>query len=336
MNMRKANYIISDRNTNGKLSSIEPIESRKGSEIPRTVIILGANGRFGRAAAGAFLTAGWQVRNFARSCSEEPTAIEWIAGDAFDAEALAGAARGCDVIVNALNPPYSRWQRDLPRLTANVIAAAQASGATVMIPGNVYHYGAAMPARLAENTPAAPTTRKGRLRAEMERAYSDAVADGVRTIILRAGDFIERQKTGNWFDSYIAARVTEGRVMYPGPLDRTHAWAYLPDMARAMTVLADRRVGFAAFEEFGFAGYALTGRMLVDAIARSAGRELTVKGLSWPMIRLLGLAMPQMREVAEVSYLWRRPHAIDGAKLATALPEFRETPYKAAIAEALA
>ena len=43
-----------------------------------------------------------------------------------------------------------------------------------------------------------------------------------------------------------------------------------------------------------------------------------------------------MREVAEMSYLWRRPHAIDGAKLATALLEFRETPYKAAIAEALA
>ncbi len=304
--------------------------------MPRTVIILGAKGRFGRAAADAFVIAGWQVRSFARCPMEGSSAIKHIAGDAFDAQALARAARGCEVIVNALNPPYSRWQRDLPRLTTNVIAAAQASGATVMIPGNVYHYGAAMPARLAEDTPAAPTTRKGRLRAEMERAYAEAVAEGVRTIILRAGDFIERKKTGNWFDSYIAAHVAEGRVMYPGPLDRTHAWAYLPDMARAMTVLADKRAGFAAFEEFGFPGYALTGQMLVDAMARSAGRKLKIKGLSWPMIRLLGCAMPQMREVAEMSYLWRRPHAIDGAKLAAALPEFRATPYEAAIAEALA
>ncbi|MDA0229239.1 MAG: NAD(P)H-binding protein [Proteobacteria bacterium] len=304
--------------------------------MPPRVVILGAKGRFGRTAADAFLTAGWRVRGLARSSAEGPAAIEWIAGDAFDASVLAGAARGCDVIVNALNPPYSRWQRDLPRLTANVIAAAQASGATVMIPGNVYHYGAAMPARLAEDTLAAPTTRKGRLRAEMERAYADAVADGVCTIILRAGDFIERQKTGNWFDSHIAAHVTKGRVMYPGPLDCTHSWAYLPDMARAMTGLADKRVGFAAFEEFGFPGYALTGRMLVDAMSRSVGRKLKVKGLSWPMIWLLGLAMPEMREVAEMSYLWRRPHAIDGAKLTAVLPEFRETPYQVAIADALA
>ena len=107
------------------------------------------------------------------------------------------------MIVNALNPPYARWRHDLPRLTANAIAAAKASGATVMIPGNVYHYGALLPARLAEDTPAAPTTRKGRLRVEMERAYADAGTEGVRTIILRAGDFIERRRTGNWFDSYI-------------------------------------------------------------------------------------------------------------------------------------
>ena len=134
----------------------------------------------------------------------------------------------------------------------------------------------------------------------------------------------------------IAANVADGQVLYPGPLDQLHAWAYLPDMARAMTVLADKRAGFAAFEEFGFPGYALTGRMLIDAMARSAGRQLKVKSLSWPLIRLLGLASPQMREVAEMSYLWRRPHAIDGAKLAAALPGFCETPIEAAIAAALA
>lgn len=304
--------------------------------MSRRVIILGAKGRFGRAAADAFLAAGWQVRSFARSRSATSAAVEQIAGDAFDANALAAAVFGCDVIVNALNPPYPRWRQDLPRLTANVIAAAKASGATVMIPGNVYHYGALMPARLVEDTPAAPTTRKGRLRAEMEQAYADAGAAGVRTIILRAGDFIERQKTGNWFDGYIAANVADGQVMYPGPLDQLHAWAYLPDMARAMTVLADKRAGFAAFEEFGFPGYALTGRMLIDAMARSAGRQLKVKSLSWSLVRLLGLASPQMREVAEMSYLWRRPHAIDGAKLAAALPGFQGTPVEAGIAEVLA
>lgn len=305
--------------------------------MPGTVIILGAKGRLGRAAVDAFSAAGWRVRAFARSWAgvAERAEIALIAGDAVDAGALASAAKGCDVIVNALNPPYPRWARDLPRLTAAVIQAAKATGATVMVPGNVYNYGEGMPARLAEDTPHAPTSRKGRLREEMEQAHARAGDDGVQTIILRAGDFFEREKTGNWFDSYIAANVAKGRVVYPGPLDRIHAWAYLPDMARAMVGLAEKRAGFAVFERFGFAGHALTGQALVDAMARATGRSLKVSGLPWPMIRLLGFVVPQMREVVEISYLWRTPHAIDGGKLAATLPDFEATPLEAAIADAL-
>ncbi len=299
------------------------------------VIVLGAKGRFGRASVDAFVNQGWRVRAFARQWDERevPGRLERLSGDAFDGEALAAAASGCDVIVNALNPPYPQWRRDLPRLTAAVIRAARKTGATVMIPGNVYNYGAAMPARLNEATPHAPTTRKGRLRVEMERAYAEA--EDVRTIILRAGDFIEREKTGNWFDSQISKNLARGKVMYPGPLDRPHAWAYLPDMARAMAALAAKRDSFASFEEFGFPGYGLTGRELIEAMELVTGATLNVHGLPWPLLHLLGLVMPQMREVAEMAYLWDVPHAIDGTKLSAVLPNFRATPLPVALADAL-
>lgn len=130
------------------------------------VIILGGNGRFGRAAIDAFHHAGWRVRSFVRTpwLDHGHGAGRLIIGDAFDRDAVIKAARGCEVIVNALNPPYPRWRQDLPRLTQTVIAAARAAtaaGATVMLPGNVYNYGAGMPEHLHETTPHAPTTRKG-------------------------------------------------------------------------------------------------------------------------------------------------------------------------------
>lgn len=298
------------------------------------VIILGAKGRFGRAAVSAFGGAGWRVRAFARSWAgmDASGPVTRIAGDALDPGALAIAARGCDVIVNALNPPYTDWKAVLPRLTAGVIHAAKESGAAVMVPGNVYNYGHGMPARLDENTPHHPTTVKGRLREDLENAFADA---GVRTVVLRAGDFIEREKTGNWFDSQIAANIAKGRVLYPGPLDRVHAWAYLPDMAQAMAALAARRGDFAAFEEFGFPGYALSGRTLIDAMERVLGRSLTVKGMPWPLVRMAGLVVPTMREIAEMSYLWSTPHAIDGTKLSGVLPDLAATPLDAALADAL-
>lgn len=305
--------------------------------MSQQVIVLGIKGRFGRAAADAFLNAGWRVRGFARNWAGVtlPNQVEKVEGDAFDPEALTGAVAECDVIVNALNPPYEKWTRDLPRLTQNVVEAGKTSQATVMIPGNVYNFGSKMPASLTEATPRAPTTRKGKLRDQMEESYAVAADEGVRTIILRAGDFIEREKTGNWFDSYIANKVEQRKVTYPGPLDRVHAWAYLPDMARAMVQLAEKRAAFAMFEEFGFEGFNLTGAELIEAMEKSCGYALKINKMPWLVMGLLGRIMPSIREVMEMRYLWDVPHAIDGSKLARALPGFEATPLDRALADVL-
>lgn len=297
------------------------------------VIVLGAKGRFGRAAVAAFANAGWSVTAFGRNWDTAPTdRVKRIEGNAKDAAALAKACQGQAIIVNAINPPYEKWAGELPDLTRSIIAAVRASGATVIIPGNVYNYGAGMPETFAENTAWAPTTRKGKLRVEMERSYRDA---GVPTIVLRGGDFIEREKTGNWFDSYIAAKAHLGKTTYPGPLDQVHAWAYLPDMARAVVALAERRHRFAPFEEFLFEGYNLTGAELVELIAEATGRPQKVSRLPWPILRLIALFSPQVREVIEMRYLWEVPHGADGSKLRAAIPEFEPTPARDAIKAAL-
>ena len=302
-----------------------------------TVLVLGAKGRLGRAVSSAFSSSGWQVRGFARSWSrlEETSGIDCIQGNAFDVDAVQHAAADCDVIINALNPPYPNWSKALPMLTDIVVAAAQFSGAVVIVSGNVYNFGRTMPVCLKENTPRQPDTKKGRLRHDMERTYAAAADQGVRTIVLRAGDFIERAKTGNWFDSYITKKVGLGKLVYPGPLDRLHAWAYLPDMARAMVALAERRHGFPSFESFGFPGFGLTGRELVSAIEEATGRKLKIGTMPWPIMHLISPFSPSIRQVLEMRYLWEVPHVIDGAKLAQALPDFQPSTLSSALDDAL-
>lgn len=158
----------------------------------------------------------------------------------------------------------------------------------------------------------------------MERQF--AQASDIQTIVLRAGDFIEAECTGNWFDGHIASNVAKGSVMYPGPKDAEHAWAYLPDMARAMVGLAKNRSDLASFEGFGFPGYALTGSALISAIEQAAGRELKHRSMPWFALRVMGLVSPLMREVYEMRYLWEVPHRIDGTKLRETLPDWTPTP----------
>jgi nucleoside-diphosphate-sugar epimerase len=257
------------------------------------------------------------------------------------------------VIVNGLNAPYPDWARALPRQTSAVIAAARASGATVMVPGNVYVYGSSMPEILSETTPHRPDREKGRLREEMEAALRESAGfsgeseeglgeseahsgeSGARLVILRAGDFLEGAASGNWFDAVIAKGAAKGRVVYPGPLDRAHAWAYLPDFARAMVGLAEMRDRLAPVEEVGFPGYTLTGRELTEAIAAAAGRPMRNRGFPWWALRLAAPVWPMGRELLEMRYLWERPHRIDGGKLARLLPEFRASGLEAAMRDCL-
>ena len=296
--------------------------------MTKTALILGANGRFGRAAMAAFTDAGWQTTALMRpgKAQGRPNVVE---ADASDASALVKAAKGFDVIVNALNPPYDKWAEMLPSITEATIAAARASGATLLVPGNVYNYGQNMPEMLSVGTPQIARDGKGRLRVEMENTLR--TASDIRVIILRGGDYIERRKTGNWFDSMIMNKVDKGIVTYPGPLDVVHAWAYLPDMARAAVGLCEIRETLPRFADIPFGGFVLTGAELVSLAEEAVGSGLKIRRTPWVLLSLLGRFVPVVREVVAMRYLWNRPHRLDNSALESLLPEFRPTAPEKAI-----
>lgn len=279
--------------------------------MPRTALILGATGRFGRHMADALVRHGWSVRRFDRNT-----------------DSLRDAAHGADLIVNAWNPPYSRWKVEVPKLTQLVIEAAQASGAAVMIPGNIYVYGEDLPPVLSPLTPHQATHGLGKIRRSMEAAYRDA---GVKTIILRAGDFLDTEASGTWFDRVIAAKISKGRFSYPGPLDKAHTWAYLPDLAEVAAQLADQLETLPQYLDLLFEGYTLTGSEMAAILERALGRAVCAKPMAWLPIQLARPFWREARYLLEMRYLWQRPHSIDGSALAERLPGFTATPVEEAL-----
>jgi hypothetical protein len=67
--------------------------------------------------------------------------------------------------------------------------------------------------------------------------------------------------------------LRKGIAVYPGPLHTLHAWAYLPDLARAFVLVAERQATLPMFEVLHFPGHTLTGEELLEALARSARRQ---------------------------------------------------------------
>jgi nucleoside-diphosphate-sugar epimerase len=296
------------------------------------IVVLGAAGRLGHAAAVAFRDAGWSVVSFVRPGSGERAAAGTEVVQSQERAAVTDAARGADLLLHAFNTPYPQWSRLSLQHLYVTIEAAEATGCTILFPGNLYNYGAGMPELLDESTPMRPTTRKGRLREQMEQRLREAAERGVRSIVLRAGDFYGGGR-GAWLDLVIAR--DRGRIIYPGPLDVVHAWAYLPDLAACMVRLAERRATLSTFAAFGFPGHAVTGRELAAAIAAAMRRGYTVERMRWWLVRTVGQLLAMGRELAEIEYLWRVPHRICGDKLRAAIGDIPQTPFDRAVAAAL-
>jgi nucleoside-diphosphate-sugar epimerase len=298
------------------------------------IFVLGAAGRLGFAAAEAFRKADWWVKGLVRpgTAFRAPKGIELV--ETNDRAAGIEAARGSDIILNALNPPFTGWTQHALPLAYSAIAMAESTGATLVFPGNLYNYGAGMPSVLDESTPIQPTSRKGAMRTEIELRLREASDRGMRIIILRAGDYFGSGR-GSWFDLVLAKSLHRGKITYPGPLDVVHEWTYLPDYVAALLRLTAIRDRLDPFAEFGFPGHAVTGREIVSAVARAAGRPLKVGHINWLLMRTVGNLWKMGRELSEIGYLWRVPHRIDGRKLEAAIGAVPRTPLPTAVTASL-
>lgn len=273
--------------------------------MQQTVLILGGSGKIGSHAAEVFWNAGWSVRHYDRKTGD-----------------MISAAKGADVIINGLNPPaYHNWERTIPEITDQVIAAAKASGATVIIPGNIYNYGN-QPGVLDETTPHLAQTRKGRVRIAMEQAYR---ASGVQTIVLRAGNFIDPNGNGDIMSMLIMREIKKGRLTAAADPDTLQAYAFVPDWARAALALANKRHDLAQFEDIPFPGHAFTTADLERCVQRRTDQKIRVTRFPWWVMTALAPFWELAREMREMRYLYAMPHRIGSDKFDQLLPDFQPT-----------
>jgi nucleoside-diphosphate-sugar epimerase len=303
-----------------------------------TVLILGAAGRIGQVLASAFADAGFEVR--AQSRKPLPPAltahprVRAVRCDALDSAAIRTAAQGVDVVVNALNPPYTEWARQVPPLVDAAIAAAQVNGAMLLLPGNVYNFGSALPPLLTPQTPEVGDHPKARLRIAAEARM--AAAPGLDSVVIRAGDFFGGPGRGSWFDLVLTSRLKSGRFIYPGAMDLAHPWAYLPDLAQTFVRVAMQRTQLHGHHRLHFAGHTLSGHEMQQVLQTLAGRTLRPGSLPWGVMRLASPFVPMWREILAMRYLWQRPHRLDDSALRALIGDVPRTPLPQALAGALA
>jgi nucleoside-diphosphate-sugar epimerase len=309
----------------------------------QTALLIGITGSVGREIAAALANHGWQVRAMhrhpeaaARSIGPVKS-IQWVEGDAMQMGDVIRAAHGAALIVHAANPRnYHNWRGLALPMLDNAIAAAKASGARILFPANVYNFGSDAPSLLKENSPQNPTTRKGQVRVEMELKLQKASLYGVRSIVVRAGDFFGPDAGNSWLTRGISSRRLSA-VFYPGSRSAGHSWAYLPDLAETMVRLIECKASMSSFEVFHFRGHWFErGADIAEIVCRVRGVSTKkIKAFPWWAVKLASPFVDVFHEMLEMRYLWEVPLQLDNAKLQALIGAEPHTPAAGAVAATL-
>jgi len=310
-------------------------------------LVLGAGG-VGRSTTTALVALGHTVTLASRSgrVDERPwqdahaDAVEVVAVDAGDASALTALARGAASIVNAVNPPsYMTWDTDWPPIAAATLAAAEESGAGLVIIGNLYGYGE-VEAPMREDDPMRPSGHKGRIRADMwTEALARHEAGRLRVTELRSSDYFgpgTTPRTSYLNDVVIDALLAARPPFVPaGRADAPHSWTYVPDVGRLAARVA------AADDGWGRAWHVPTSpaRTFDEAagdVARIAGvKQRRVRVLPRPLGTAAGAIVPFMRELRETRHQFERPFVLD-SELTERTFGLAPTPWDEALATTVA
>lgn len=300
-------------------------------------VVLGA-GQIGPRVARLLLARGLAVRMVRRGRfgAELPAGVEGVNADVLDPAARAAALRGAAVVYHCVNPPYTTWARELLPMSRAILDGAAAAGAHLVVLDNLYMYGRAPGGVMREDTPVAPCSRKGELRARAAEELLAARGKGVDVTIGRASDFIGPGSImGAVFGARFWDRVLVGKAGEVwGDPDQPHSYSYTPDVARGLVTLGTEPRAKNQIWHLPVNPVTTT-RALATELGRVLGRDVRVAPFPRWVMRGLGLVWPLMREVAEMSYQWQAPFILDDARYRATFAD-GPTPWPDALAETVA
>jgi nucleoside-diphosphate-sugar epimerase len=218
-----------------------------------------------------------------------------------------------------------------PPLTRAVIEGTAEAGAKLVFADNLYVYGPP-DGPMTEETPERAQGEKGRIRIEMAADILRAHRDGrLRCTIGRSSDYYGPRGTGTTVGDNLMKPALRGRrARWLGSLDQPHTLNYLEDMGRVLVTLGERAEADGQVWHVP-AAEPLTGRQFLTLVYEAAGLEPKVGVASRPMIRVVGVFNPLVRELNETLYQFERPFVSDASKFQSAFGPFEPTPHRDAV-----
>jgi len=295
--------------------------------------ILGAGGPISNELTKILSVQGTPLRLVSRNPKPIPGA-ETLAADISDPQQAIKAVAGSSIVHLLIGLQYETklWQELWPRIMANTIEACKRAEAKLVFFDNVYMYGK-VDGPMTEQTPNAPVSRKGEVRAEIATMLMNEVkARKLTAIIARSADFYGPRDANHGIANVLVfepfAKGSKAQWLMNDSLP--HSFTFTSDAARAVAMLAGRDSAWNQVWHLPTAAPALTGKEFIHATAQAFGVKLKHRILNRGMIKVGGWFNPLVGELYEMLYQNDSPYLFDSTKFAREFG-FAGTPYSEGI-----
>jgi nucleoside-diphosphate-sugar epimerase len=294
--------------------------------------ILGAGGSIGNELGALFVARNAPLRLVGRN--PKPLAgAQAFKADLSDRDETIQAVSGSSLVCLLVGLRYDLaiWRELWPRIMENTIEACKRAQAKLLFFDNVYMYGR-VEGPMTEQTPSAPCSKKGAVRAKIATMLTDQVRAGNLTaMIARSADFYG-PNTQNGVPNLLvfepfAKGATASWLVNPMV---PHSLTFTPDAARGVAMLVERQSAWNQIWHLPTAPDPPTGKAFIEMAAAEFGVSPKYRVLSRPMLRIAGLFDATVRESYEMLYQSDAPYLFDSTKFATEFG-FAGTPYREGI-----
>lgn len=289
--------------------------------------VIFGSGPLGKSTARELVRMGRQVHIINRSGKADnlPGGVKVIASDAYDAAKNITLTQGAAAIYQCAQPHYYEWREKFPPLQKAIMEAARVNGARFIVADNLYMYGH-VDGALTEDSPIAPVSTKGKVRAYMAAEVLEAHASGkINAAIARGSNFFGPEDLT--FSGYAIQPALKGKaVNLLGNPDLPHTFTYAPDFGRLIATLGVRPESLGQVW-FTPSNPPVSQNQFADLLAEALSRPVKRMAAGKFMVGFLGLFIKEMKETVEMMYEWENPFIVDTSK-AEKMFDLHPTPLK--------
>lgn len=301
--------------------------------------ILGAGGAIGIELAKALTAYTTDIRLVSRNPKKVNQTDTLFPADLTKKEEVLKAVEGSHITYVAIGFAYNTrtWKENWVPFIQNVVDACIKYNSKLVFFDNVYAIGGNNVNNITENSPISPTSKKGEIRAEVDRIIlKNMESNNLQAIIARSPDFFggTARQTSVIMNLVYDNLIKDKKAQWFCNAKLVHTMGYVPELAKGTAMLGNTPEAYNQIWNLPTDANRITGEEWINLFAKELGKDNKFTVLPNWMVKGFGLIVPVMKELAEMNYQYDREYFFDSSKFNNYF-KFTPIPHSVAVKQAI-